>query len=264
MMGTTSEDNITTDSNLLGKGNILIPAANLPKLYSAGMPTDQQMRRYVVAAGIDFGNHYNDFIIEFFGTEGTWPDSAGTKQRVAAKWTIHSGTKPELESKPAEILKYGYSDGREFVINIWRQRIFFRDAQRTTPYIEKLWFAPSAKWITTIENIQDRLEPRTAVLIKRLADGLPLLFLSFENRTISGYTQQEIEEMISGAVEKMAQAEPDKSRPRRFKVARFAAHWPVATSRTNIYNYVNKERLAANAEIDNRYKARCNELASEQ
>jgi hypothetical protein len=227
------------------------------------MPRDRQPRRHVVSPGDDFGAQYRAFVIEFFGIEGApfdgYYETLGPGRQVGSQWTVRPAITTTWGT-PGSVLQYAFSDGREVVLYVWRQRILPWVTRGTAPFVEDVWDPKSSIWHAFIRNITDADNPETVSTVKKLADVLPLLRLSLGEKTISGFTGEQIEEMITETIDRMAQAEPNKSRPRRFKVARFVTKWPIATSRTNIYNYVTRDRLAANGEMEKRYKARCAEM----
>lgn len=238
------------------------PPSDLLTLNEIGMPRDQTPCRYAVFAGDEFGIPYKDFVIEFTGTIGTWPQGQPASIRqVTPRWTVYGNHPPKNPLNGGLILRYPLRDGGTRVINVWRLRVIFMDHSYTTPYLEQLWIAPEAKWLIVMRNILPPHEPRVLSSIKQLADALPLLVLSLGHKMISGYTEQKIEGMINDTIEKMVQAELDKSHPKKFTVTRFVKNWPIATSRSNIYNYINKERFARNGEIENKYMLRCREIA---
>jgi hypothetical protein len=271
-MFTDGEENVLTHCRIEGLTTLILPRADLPRLYSLGMTKKQKPQRYVVSAGEAFGTQYtqyNDLLIEFFGTEGTWPQREVVTTRNVGQWAIY-GSQPLSDQQPHDrfnggmTLRYPWSDGIN-VMNVWRLRVFFKEHSYSKPYLEQLWIPQEAKWRVKMKNILTPHLSSVVSSVKRLADGLPLLVLSIGHKIISGYTEQEIEEMIDAAIEKMAQSEPNKSHPRPFRVARFVSNWRFSLSRTGIYNYVtDKNRFAKGGEFETRYLNRCKELADEE
>jgi len=257
-------DGIPTDFEVKGTGSIFVPPTELETLYFFGMPRDRQPRRYVVSPGDEFASRYRDFVIEFFGVEGGlfdgYYETLGPSRQVGPKWAVRLGRLTSWGT-PGSVLHYAFDDGRDVVLYVWRQRIIPWVTAGTAPFIESVWEPQSAIWHAFIRNIIDPDKPETVTAVKKLADILPLLELSLGEKTISGYTSEQIEEMITTTIDTLAKAQLDKNRPRRFKVKQFVDAWPIAIGRTTIYNYVARDRLAANGEIETRYKKRCAELA---
>lgn len=257
-------DGIPTDFEVQGTGSIFIPPTELETLHFFGMPRDRQPRRYVVSPGDEFAPRYRDFVIEFFGVEGAlfdgYCETLGPSRQIGLRWAVRPA-RPTTWGTPGSVLQYGFSDGRQVVLYVWRQRILPWVTAGTTPFIESVWEPQSLTWHAFIRNITDPDKPETVTAVKKLADILPLLELSLGEKTISGYTSEQIEEMITATIDALAKAQPDKNRPHRFKVKQFVDAWPIAISRTTIYNYVERDRLAVSGEIETRYKKRCAELA---